>query len=758
MKKKEKKNPGADMICSVSELVNLVKQGQDILGVLSTMVSIVCRHTEADACSIYLYNEKKKKLVLQASAGLNPELTGNFSMSLDEGLIGLTLKELRPVCESKGQDNPAFKPIPNSGEEQYTSFLAIPIVRGSHRVGVLALQDREPAQFTESDIQQLQAIASQLSPILESAQLLIEIPEKYQQPRKELKPVSLIRGTPVVEGVAIGEAYYIEGPEADSSFITAYDTGYSETIEGFHSAIARTEEQLETLQAQLEEELTDVASLIFSSHMLMLRDAGFSGAMEKLIKEGTAPSEAVIKVANDYISIFSASSNPRMREKMQDTKDLGHRILKNLIQNRADTGNYSGHIVLTNELLPSELLKLAAQKVEGIVLFGGGTTAHINVLASSLHVPLIFTEDENLFNIPSAANLALDALEGVLFVQPDQAVLKRLKQLKAGAERLEHQENEIQEKTFTADGERIYLRAAVNLISDLQLAQRFKAEGIGLYRSEFPFLIRSDVPTEEEQYRIYRIVIRALGHPLATLRTLDVGGDKTLSYIPDTEEANPFLGLRGIRFLLKNRLILAAQLRAMIRAGGTRKPLRILFPLISSLDDFRDAKNVVEYSLKKLEKEGHGRFPFPKLGAMIELPSAVEMAQELAQEADFLSLGTNDLIQYMLGIDRTNEKVASLYDTCHPSVLRAVVRVAEAAREARCPLSVCGTMGSDPCSIYFMMGLGIKEFTMPPSRIPAIQTQVVKMKYKQAQKDAKHIASLGTLTEVRKFLTESAIT
>jgi phosphotransferase system enzyme I (PtsP) len=543
----------------------------------------------------------------------------------------------------------------------------------------------------------------------------------------------------------------MEGPGTDDNLISACDDCYLTTIEDFRRAIDRTEEQLENLQARMEEELSDVASLIFSAHLLMLRDDGFSGTMETRIQEGLLPSEAVEQVANNYITLFAGSDNPRMREKVLDIKDLGHRILENLIENEGIHGDYTGQIILTKELLPSELLKLAAQNVEGLVLYGGAVTAHVSVLARSLLVPLIITEDESIFRIPSNTPLALDANQGLLIVHPDESAEKRIRQLIDGSNQIELLEQTVKPKTLTEDGERVYLRATVNLLSDLKLAGRLQAEGIGLYRSEFPFLIRSDFPSEEEQYRIYKQVVEGLDNPLVTLRTLDVGGDKILSYIPDTEEANPFLGLRAIRFLLENKKVFVGQLKAMIRAGGNRQ-IRILFPLISSVDDFVNARKIVLKSLSFLKRDGLGQFPVPKLGAMIELPSAVEMAPELAREADFLSVGTNDLVQYMLGVDRTNEKVAELFDITHPAVLRALKRVNDAATNAECPLSICGIMSKDPRTVYYLIGLGIREFSMEPGKIPGIQDAVSRMDTVQAARDAEILSTLGTQREVKRYL------
>ena len=742
-----------EMICSVGELANLFRQGQDIRGFLAQVVAIVSRHMDTDVCSIYLFNEKEEHLVLQATAGLNPDMVGRLTLAAGEGLTGLALKELRPIREGRGRENPCFKPVPGSGEERFESFLAVPIIRGIRRVGVLVLQDEATSRYTKSDALALKAIASQLAGTLENAQLLIELPNRDKAPSTHPEAGRLVRGTPAVEGVALGRAYTMKGHQTGDNRIKTWNDLYRTDLEGFREAINRSETQLENLQAKLEEELSDVASLIFSAHLLMLRDSGFSGSMERLIAGGLSPRAAVEQVANQYISIFGASDNPRMREKILDIKDLGHRILKNLVEDDSDnTGDYSGQIILADEMLPSELLKLAAQKAEGIVLFGGGVTAHLTVLARSLQLPLMSTEDEGLFRIPSNTDLALDGFGGLLIVGPDQAAKQRILQLKHGADRIETLEASARSETYTADGERIRLRATVNLLSDIKIARRLKAEGIGLYRSEFPFLIRNDFPSEEEQYRIYKQVVQGLEAPLVTLRTLDVGGDKILSYLPESQEANPFLGLRAIRFLLENKKVFVGQLKAMIRAGGKERNIRILFPLISSADDFLNAKTIVRKSLRFLERDGLGSYPMPDLGAMIELPSAVEMAPELAREADFLSLGTNDLIQYMLGVDRTNQKVADLFDTRHPAVFRAVRKVVEAAQSAGCPLSVCGIMSKDPRSVYYLIGLGVREFSLEPAGIPGIQDSVSRMEMSRARKDAEVLSALGRSAEIRDYL------
>ena len=739
-----------EMIFSVSELTEPFHHSKDIRGFLSRVVRVISQHMQTDVCSIFLYDEEKNHLVLEATAGLNPQMVGNLILAWGEGLTGLALKELRPIREDRGIDNPYFKFIPESGEGKFESFLAVPIIRGTRPVGVMVLQDEKSSRFSKSDVRALQAIAAQLAATLEDAMLLISLPKK-KMPKAAPPPSRLIRGTQVVEGVALGRAYQVQESDSTANQPSAKENLYGKTMDDFNNAIAQTEQQLEQLQKRLEEELADVASLIFSAHLLMLRDEGFSGEMANLIRNRLDPSQAVKQVTDNYINIFASSSIPRMKEKVLDIKDLSHRILENLLSDKSTHGGgYQGQIVITNELLPSELLKLVTQNAAGLVLYGGGVTAHVSVLASSLQIPLICTSDESVLLIPSNTPLILDAIQGTLIVQPDNSATSRVRQLIEGSKGIEELEKHVEPETRSLDGQRIYLRATVNLLSDLKLSKRLKAEGIGLYRSEFPFLVRSDFPSEEEQYRIYKQVVDGLDNPVVTLRTLDVGGDKILSYIPDSDEANPFLGLRSIRFLLENKKVFIGQLKAMIRASKNKRT-RILFPLISSIDDFNKAKKMVLKSLESLKRDGFEGFQLPKLGAMIELPSAVELAPELAQVADFLSLGTNDLVQYTLGVDRTNEKVADLFDIRHPAVLRAVKRVSDAAKEASCPLSVCGIMSKDPRTVYYMIGLGIRDFTMVPTTIPGMQKAVSRMDTQKASEDAKKLASFGTIKEIHEF-------
>lgn len=742
-----------ELICSVGELTNLFNEPKGVLGFLQKVVDTVAEHMRAQVCSIYIYDEKKKILTLQATHGLNRELIGTLVMSSGEGLVGRAIKQLRSILETDGTQNSYYKPVPGSGEEAYKAFLAVPILRGLNRIGVLVVQHSNAGYFEKKDQQVLKAIAVQLASTLDNARMLMGLKEAEGQRNRAIPENRLIAGKAVGEGVARGRSYVLENGTQDGHYLSICDDCYRSELEDFKDALNRAEKQLLELQQHLDEELSDMASMIFSAHLLMLKDESFSGEMEKKISEGAEPYQAVLDVVNHFVQIFSSDDNPRLQEKVQDIKDLGHRLLMNLSTEEDQQGDYRGQIVIARELLPSELIKLSAQKMEGLILYGGGASAHISILAVSLRINLIYTEEEQILEIPDGVDIILDGNQGNIIIQPDEKMSMRFDELLHTQKEMELLEKKVEDETRTRCGERIRLLASINLLSDIRSANRLKADGIGLYRSEFPFLIRNDFPTEEEQYRVYRSVAQDIDRGQVTLRTLDIGGDKILSYVPETQGDNPFLGLRALRFLLKNKKIFVGQLKAMLRAG-IGKDLRIMFPLVSSVDDFLAAKRMVGKSMEFLDRDGLDYNRKPKLGIMVELPSAVLMAEELASEADFISIGTNDLVQYLLGVDRTNSSVASLYRGENPAVLKAVHLVVQAAENHRCTLSMCGNLTYDMGLLHVFIGMGIRNFSVAPRRIPELQRFISKVDLKKAAETAKKALTIRTTEEITSYLHE----
>jgi phosphotransferase system enzyme I (PtsP) len=740
------------MLCDIGELNGLFGE-TTVEDCLSRTVDMVAGHMRAEVCSIYLYDETSEELVLKATKGLSQESVGSIKLKLGEGLVGTTLKELRPVREDRGSDNPLFKFYPGINEELYEAFLAVPILRGTVRIGVLVVQRLRGKKFSEKDLMALKATASQLASMLENITFMISRYRKAEKKDRDFDfgKFRFLKGKSASKGFAHAGAMVLKH-DLGELVHSLLNSGTHYTIDDFESALKETEHQLEELQQQVEETLSDAASLIFSSHLLMLKDNGFTGGMREQIVSGIAPPRAVFEIFNYYRSIFAESANTLIREKVQDIEDLAKRILHNLSAgNASEQKEYSGRILIAQDLFPSELLKMSAEGIEGIVLESGGVTSHVAILARSLRIPLIFIDEPELLNVPEGTPLLVDADTGNLYINPSPDVINRFTE-KADAEKIFLSENiYLKNKTFSRDGTRVSLMVNINLLSDIHQAHDIQMDGVGLYRTEFPFMIRSTFPTEEEQYIIYRKLVEEMGEKPVTFRTLDIGGDKVLSYYDSLKEENPFLGLRSIRFSLRHEEIFIQQIRAILRAGAG-KNIRIMFPMISSMDEFIASKDILLRCINDLREEGYDHNPAPEIGMMVEIPSVITIIEDLAETADFFSVGTNDLIQYTLAVDRTNEKVSDMYIPHHPALLRSLKIIADAAGKSGTDLSICGDMANNSVYIPFLLGIGIRGLSVDAMYIPGVKQTIAGIDIAEAEKHAAELLKASRISDIESIL------
>ncbi len=738
-----------EMICDVAELSALFEKSKSLDDFLQAAVSTVAWHMKAAVCSIYIYDDATRMLTLRATQGLSADAIGSVQLRLGQGIAGMALKELRSICSGCASKNPEFKAVKNIGEEKYEAFLGVPIRRQLTRVGVLVVQDVKADYFDEADEKALRAIAGQLATVIENADLLMALHRRDETAEPVAEPnIKVIKGRPASGGVAQGTASFMFSGRA-AAFQVPESAPTDLTLADFDRALEMSKKQLKDLQREADQDLSDVAQLIFNAHLLILADEEFSGAIRRQIESGVSPTNALVDIVNRYIKIFSASPNPRLQEKEHDLKDLGHRLLENLMGGGRAPGDYSGQIILADSLLPSDVLKLATEKAEGFVV-QGGMTSHIAIICRSLQKPMVMVDPQQFVMFRESSELLIDGSQGTVYIQPSEEVLKEYKEHQRATSEIDSAAS-VKEKTFTADGVRIHLFANINLLSDLKLAKQFRAEGVGLYRSEFPFIIRNAFPSEEEQYPVYRRIVEAMKDREVTFRTLDIGGDKLLAYQSEIEEANPFLGLRGIRFLLRNKDIFVEQLCSMLRAGVGGNT-RIMFPLISSVDEFVEAREIVRECMQQLEDRGVEYNRETKLGIMVELPSAVTLVEDLAHEVDFMSIGTNDLIQYTLAVDRTNETVSELYLSHHPAILRAIERVASVAKSHRVDVSICGDIARDTKMIPFLLGAGITKFSVAPRQMPTLQKAVEFISMERAVYTARQMLEFSRISEVEAFL------
>ena len=742
------------LLCDIGELNWIFSDSTSMRAFLQRIVAIVATHMQADVCSVYLFDEGRCELVLKATKGLHPDSVERVKLKLGEGLVGLAVEELRPVCEPVASTNPHFKFFPGIFEEQYESFLVVPILHGEARIGALTIQRQKDFPFGDQDVMALRAVASQLANIIENARLLLSLQERHEtaEPADALRDLRFIKGRVASEGFALAEAVVVD-KERFLGQVLSLDVDRAYTMADFYRAAALTENQLRKVQSILEEKLSEDASLIFTSHLLILRDRSFFGAITDLIEAGDSPPTAILKVAKHFIDLFSQTENAYIREKAQDLKDLTLRLLGNLVSAEDNESIWHARIVVARDLYPSDLLQMSSEGVAGLVLVGGGVTSHLSILARSLRIPLVIVDAPRLLSVPEKTVVLLDAETGNVYVNPHPSVVSNFRATHLARVAVQVEKNSIQPLTLTGDGTRIRLLANINLLADLQAARELKAEGIGLYRTELPFIVRSTFPSEEEQYAVYRRLVEGMpGRPL-TFRTLDLGGDKVPSYWYHSAEHNPFLGLRSIRFCLQNRAVFANQLRAILRAGASAE-VKIMFPMVSSIEEFLEARAALFACRDELREQGVPHNQDPRVGLMIEIPSVVDLIEDFAREADFFSIGTNDLIQYTLAVDRTNEKVANLYVPHHPAVLRTMKRVVDAARRKGTEVSVCGEMANDEKYLPFFLGIGVRTLSLDPMYIPRVQKAIAGIHLEDAARVADEALGESRVEAIARILEE----
>ena len=715
------KHDNSNLIGDIGELTELFTNATNLNALLENIVNMVVSYMQADVCLLYLFDDDTQILQLKASKGRKDSSMGKVRLKPGEGLAGIAFKELRAVCEGDTAKHSSFH-----------SFLAIPILRGQNRIGVMMLQSVKRDYFSEEDVNTFRTITSQLVTTIEMAQLLFSFDHPQTNPIVEPKPISFkfVQGRVGAEGFALGGSVVFLP-------LSLGDLNISErrkplTVDDFHRAVVLTENELHKMQKAVEERLLDVVALIFSAQIMMLKDQVMIGAMEAMIIKGISPQDAVRAVVLQYVARFDQMTNEYVREKRYDVIDVGRRIMTNMFGRAESRDQYASKVVIVRELLPSDILKLYLQNVAGIVLLSGGVTSHVAIMARSLNIPLVIIDEPRLLTMKNGSTILLDGVMGNITIEPSQDVIRAFRERQTAHTDVTRIQNGLLSETRMKDGTRVILLANINILADLTVARAFKMEGVGLYRTEFPFLLRGDFPSEEEQYVIYRRLVEDMKGREITFRTLDIGGDKMLSYYDNSKEANPFLGLRSIRFSLKHMDIFICQIRAILRASFDTD-IRIMFPMISSVEEFMIARNIVRESVAALKAEGKPHQSRPDIGAMIEVPSILEVIDELALQADFFSIGTNDLIQYMLAVDRTNEKVADCYFPHHPAVLRGMKRVADAAKRHQRDISVCGDMANDPRYIPFLIGIGIHKFSLDPRYLPKIQQCIAAIDARKAE-------------------------
>ncbi|MFV8828705.1 phosphoenolpyruvate--protein phosphotransferase [Alkalihalobacterium sp. APHAB7] len=559
-----------------------------------------------------------------------------------------------------------------------------------------------------------------------------------------------ISGIAASAGIAIANAYILEEP--DYSFEKITDTDPAAEKDRLETALEKAKADLAQIKEKAEVDLGEEEAAIFAAHLLVLSDPEFIGGMQAHIDNEKVNAEsAVHDVSQTFISMFETMENEYMKERAADIRDVSKRVLGYLlgIQMKSLAAIDEATIIIAKDLTPSDTAQLNPKFVKGFAADIGGRTSHSAIMARSMEIPAIVGTKEATSSIQNGDTIIIDGLEGVVIVQPDNETMQAYEQKK---ESYEQQKLEwaklVNEATKTDDGHHVELAANIGTPEDLTGVINNGAEGIGLYRTEFLYMGRDQLPTEEEQFNAYKTVLERMEGKPVVIRTLDIGGDKELPYLELPKEMNPFLGFRAIRLCLEHQDIFRTQLRALLRAS-TFGNLKIMFPMIAALEELRQAKAILEEEKQNLLNEGQHVSDSIEVGMMVEIPSTAVVADLFAKEVDFFSVGTNDLIQYTMAADRMNEQVSYLYQPYHPAILRLVNMVIEAAHREGKWAGMCGEMAGDEIAIPILLGLGLDEFSMSATSVLPARSQIAKLSKQELESFAKEMLMKNTSEEVQ---------
>ncbi|AZC40615.1 MULTISPECIES: phosphoenolpyruvate--protein phosphotransferase [Pseudomonas] len=707
------------MLNTLRKIVQEVNSAKDLKAALGIIVLRVKEAMGSQVCSVYLLDPETNRFVLMATEGLNKRSIGKVSMAPNEGLVGLVGTREEPLNLENAADHPRYRYFAETGEERYASFLGAPIIHHRRVVGVLVIQQKERRQFDEGEEAFLVTMSAQLAGVIAHAEATGSIRGLGRQ-GKGIQEAKFV-GVPGSPGAAVGTAVVML-PPADLDVVPDKSiTDINAELALFKTAIEGVRADMRTLSEKLATQLRPEERALFDVYLMMLDDASLGSEVTTVIKTGQWAQGALRQVVTDHVNRFELMDDAYLRERASDVKDLGRRLLAYLQEERQQTLVYPDNTILVSEeLTPAMLGEVPEGKLVGLVSVLGSGNSHVAILARAMGIPTVMGLVDLPYSKVDGIQMIVDGYHGEVYTNPSDVLRKQFadvveeeRQLAQGLDALRDQ------PCVTLDGHRMPLWVNTGLLADVARAQKRGAEGVGLYRTEVPFMINQRFPSEKEQLAIYREQLSAFHPQPVTMRSLDIGGDKSLSYFPIKED-NPFLGWRGIRVTLDHPEIFLVQTRAMLKASEGLNNLRILLPMISGTHELEEALHLIHRAWGEVRDEGTD-VPMPPIGVMIEIPAAVYQTKELARQVDFLSVGSNDLTQYLLAVDRNNPRVADLYDYLHPAVLQALQTVVRDAHAEGKPVSICGEMAGDPAAAVLLMAMGFDSLSMNATNLPKVK-------------------------------------
>lgn len=728
------------MLTQLREIVEKVAGAPRLNEALEILVNEICFAMETEVCSVYLADHDRRCYYLMATRGLKKPKGRTVALAFDEGIVGLVGRLAEPINLADAQKHPSFKFIPSVKEENFRSFLGVPIISRRQLMGVLVVQQREHRQFDESEESFLVTLATQMGAILSQSQLN-GLFGQYRQAR--------IKALAAAPGVAVAEGWVDSIQPSLESVSAASTLDVPRERERLSVAISEASSEFRRFSKRFSASVQQESAAIFDLYSHLLSDARLKGELYSAIDNGSVAEWAVKTVIEKFAAQFASLQDTYLRERAGDLRVLGQRLLFHLDDSMQGAYAWPERFILVaDELTATTLAEVPHERLAGVVVRDGAANSHAAILVRAMGIPSVMGADIQPALL-KGRRLVVDGYRGELLVDPEPVLVQEY-------QRLISQENELSKMAEGVvelpgelkSGEPVKVMLNAGLSPEHEQAMNTRVDGIGLYRTEIPFMLQSGFPSEEEQVAQYQGMLQLFLDKPVTLRTLDVGADKQLPYMPISEE-NPCLGWRGIRLTLDQPEIFLVQVRAMLRANVASENLSILLPMITSLEEVDEARRLIERAGREVEEMLGYAIPRPRIGVMIEVPSMLFMLPHLRDRVDFVSVGTNDLTQYLLAVDRNNTRVASLYDSLHPSMLRALNHIAQEAKRAGIELCLCGEMAGDPMCVVLLVGMGYHHLSMNGRNVARVKYLLRHIDHAEAQRLADRGLQAQLTTEVR---------
>ena len=740
------------MLTTLKHIVQEVSRTPGLDAALNRLVTLVKEAMQVDSCSIYLANYEQQQLILTATNGLDQGAVGKVRIGFYEGVIGLVGQREEPLNIENVHQHPRFKHYPEVKEENYNAFLGTPIIYQRKVLGVMTMQQREMRRFSLDEEAFLVTLAAQIALEIANADMLGELIQSESMALPSGQQV--INGVPGSSGLALGIGVTWNQQILLSTLVNRRHKNEAYEIIAYRDAVEITRAEVKQLSLGLDESLPDDIKAIFSMYDQLLDANSLGREVEKRIKEGWNAATSLKLVVEEYAARFKAMQDPYMQERAVDIIDLSNRILGYILNPTKKPREFPDKpfILVADEITASMLAECPSEMLQGVISINGSQNSHAAILARAIGIPAIMGIASILPSLLDQKTLFIDGYSGMITISPEPMQIREFRHLiaeeKSLHERIDAMSNE---PSVTLDHHEMHLYLNTGLVVKQELADNDNIKGVGLFGTEIPFMQSDHFPPEQAQYELYRSILEANPDKDITMRTLDIGGDKPLSYLPIVED-NPFLGWRGIRVTLDQPEIFLVQARAMIRASENYTNLQIMLPMITTIAEVKEAKRLLKqayYEVKEELKDPLSTMMMPKLGIMLEVPAVVYQLSQFAQHVDFFSVGSNDLTQYLLAVDRNNPRVSSLYNSFHPSVLAVLQEIATQANKLEKPITVCGELAGDPAGAVLLMAMGYQKLSMNAHNIRKINWVFRSIQLHHTQQLLADVMSLDNPDEVK---------